>query len=208
MKRIRIVILAKVPKAGFAKSRLIPLLGVEGAQALAQRLLEYTVAEALQAGLGPVELCLTPDDSVTGSLRIPETVQCSVQGPGDLGERMARIGARVVSEGDAVILIGTDCPALNADRLRQIAEGLSLADTVLAPAVDGGYVALGLNRFHPILFSDIPWSTDSVAFDTLCRLGQLGWSVHQLPMLHDIDRPDDIKWLPAQWSEARVHIAA
>ncbi len=208
MKSIRIVILAKVPSAGFSKSRLIPLLGAEGAQALALRLLEHTVAEAVRARVGTVELCLTPDNAMLGSLKIPPTVQCSGQGSGGLGERMARIGARVVSTGEAVILIGTDCPALDAGRLRQVAESLTLADTVLVPAVDGGYVAFGLNRFDPLLFSDMAWSTDSVAFTTLCRVGQLGWTVHLLPMLHDIDRPNDLKWLPVQWTEFRAGIPA
>lgn len=208
MKQIRIVIFAKVPQAGFAKSRLVPVLGNEGARVLAQRLLQHAVSEALLAGVGPVELCLTPDEAVAASLGVPDTVLRSKQGQGDLGERMARVAARVVSEGKAVIIIGTDCPALDADRLCQIAGGLSLADTVLAPAADGGYVALGLNRFHPSLFSNMAWCTDSVAFATLCRLGQLGWSVHQMPMLHDIDRPDDLKWLPAHWPETHVQISA
>lgn len=198
MNPVRIVIFAKAPQPGLAKTRLIPALGAQGAAALAQRLLANTLHEALAADIGRVELCVTPaaTDPVWQSITIPDEVQWTDQGDGDLGERMARAAKRVIDDGKPVLLIGTDCPELTATRLAEAALALIDFDATLIPAADGGYALLGLNRFHSSLFEGIAWSTESVAYETLCRLGRLAWSVRYHPMLHDIDEPDDLKWLP------------
>ncbi|MGV8899291.1 MAG: TIGR04282 family arsenosugar biosynthesis glycosyltransferase [Burkholderiaceae bacterium] len=204
---VRIVIFAKAPLPGFAKTRLIPALGAQGAADLARRMLEHTLHKALAANLGHVELCVTPSatDPVWQALALPESLQITSQGEGDLGERMARAAQRVLgcgkSGGESVLLIGTDCPQLSADHLRQAASALGQVDAALFPTFDGGYALLGLKRFHPSLFSNIAWSTDSVAFETLRRMEQLGWTVQSQSMLHDIDEPADLQWLPNTWLE-------
>lgn len=206
MKPVRIVIFAKAPQPGFAKTRLIPTLGAQGAADLARRLLVHTLNKALAAKVGPVELCVTPSvtDAVWQTLSISDAVHWSHQGEGDLGERMARASQRVLETGDSVLLIGTDCPELSVACLQQAAGALQHSEATLFPTFDGGYALLGLNRFHPSLFAGIAWSTDTVAFDTLSRLGQLGWTVQSQPMLHDIDEPADLQWLPKLWLES-VH---
>lgn len=207
MKPVRIVILAKAPLAGFAKTRLIPALGSQGAAALARRLLAHTLDCALYAGLGQVELCVTPSvldpvwRTLAFSTQMVETLRWSDQGEGDLGVRLARAAQRTIKGGESVLLIGTDCPALGAAELQQAALALHSADASMVPTADGGYALLGLRRFHPSLFEGIAWSTDTVAFETLCRIGSLGWSVQSHPMLHDIDEPADLKWLPQEWRE-------
>lgn len=201
----RIVIFAKAPQPGFAKTRLIPVLGTQGAADLARRMLAQTVRKALAAGLGPVELCVTPSvtDPVWQTLAVPDVmpdaVHWSDQGQGDLGQRMARATQRVIESGESVLLIGTDCPELGAAHLQRAADALQRSDAALLPTFDGGYALLGLNRFHPSLFAAIAWSTAAVASETLDRFGQLGWTVHSQPMLHDIDEPADLQWLPGTW---------
>ena len=203
MKRCRIVIFAKAPLAGFAKTRLISALGAEGAAVLAHKLLDLAIRQALDAAVGSVELCMTPADSdAWKEVAIPAGVTCSAQGEGDLGERLARASERAISAGEFLILTGTDCPALDAQCLRQMAQDLDAADAVMVPTADGGYAALALKRFHPSLFSAIAWSTDSVALQTRRKIAALGWSVKQLPMLHDIDQPKDLQWLPADLAPA------
>ena len=201
MKPVRIVIFAKAPLAGFAKTRLIPALGQQGAAELAQRLLAQTLHEALISQVGPVELCVTPSavQAVWETLAISGIVHRTDQGDGDLGERMARAAKRVVDAGESILLIGTDCPQLDAAQLQQAAHALQFADATLVPAFDGGYVLLGLNRFDACVFSGIAWSSSSVATDTMSRMKQLEWRVEILPMLHDIDGPSDLKWLPKTW---------
>lgn len=204
MKPVRIVIFAKAPQPGFAKTRLIPALGAQGAADLARRMLEHTLDKALAANLGHVELCVTPAavDLAWQTLALRDALQWSDQGEGDLGEKMARAAQRVLESGESVLLIGTDCPQLSVDHLRRAASALGQADAALFPTFDGGYALLGLKRFHPSLFANMAWSTDSVAFETLRRLEQLGWTVQNEPMLHDIDEPEDLQWLPETWLKA------
>lgn len=198
MKPVRVVIFAKAPLAGLAKTRLIPALGQQGAAELAQRLLRHTLREALAAQVGPVELCVAPstDHPIWPTLAIPMSVPLTEQGEGDLGERMARAARRVLDAGESVVLMGTDCPQLDAAQLQQAASALQHAHATLLPAFDGGYVLLGLNQFDASVFSGIAWSTDRVAGTTLQRLEQLNWRVHIGPTLHDIDEPSDLPWLP------------
>lgn len=198
---VRVVIFAKAPFPGQVKTRLIPRLGAQGAADLARRMLSHTLAQVVAAAVGPVELCATPapQDPVWRTVGAPAGVTWSDQGDGDLGARMGRAVQRVTSAGDAILLIGSDCPALDALGLRRAAAALQQADATIIPTADGGYVLLGLNRYHPTLFEDIVWSTDSVAQETRRRLARLGWSVEEAAPLYDIDEPADLCWLPRDW---------
>lgn len=206
MNPVRIVIFAKAPLPGFAKTRLIPALGEQGAADVARRLFDATLREALASEVGSVELCVAPppSDPVWRGMNIPDDVQWSDQGDGDLGERMARAARRVIAGGESVLLVGTDCPQLTAARLREASLSLHDTDATIIPVVDGGYILLGLRRFHPSLFQSIAWSTESVAFETLCRLGSLSWTVQSYSMLRDVDEPADLVWMP-QLPHSLVH---
>lgn len=197
-RRPRIIVFAKAPVAGLAKTRLAPALGMDGAARLAASLLQHAVAQAIASGAGPVELCVSPppDDTVWSGLQTPDALSWSDQGAGDLGARMARAARRALDAGGPVVLMGTDCPELTAPRIREACAGLDRHDASLVPAFDGGYVLLGLNRFDASLFSDIAWSTANVAQVTRQRIERLGWTLHTGPALHDIDEPADLPWLP------------
>lgn len=202
----RILIFAKAPRAGQAKTRLIPALGEEGAAALARCMLDQTVAKALAAAVGPVELCAAPApaDSAWADTDLPASLTWSAQGEGDLGARMGRAARRAIRQGVPALLIGTDCPALDGALLQDAAAALADHDACLVPATDGGYVLLGLSRYCPALFEDMPWSTPAVLMETLARLARLGWSVKVFPPLHDIDEAADLGWLPREWGDFRI----
>ena len=204
MMSVRTVIMAKAPVAGFAKTRLIPALGSEGAARLAQRMLQHTLATALASKLGTVELCAAPDksDPAWHMQHIPADIAWSAQGEGDLGARMARAALRALDGSESVILIGTDCPSITTDILRAAAIALQDHDASLVPTFDGGYALLGLKRFDTRLFDAMVWSTNTVASETLARMLQIGWQAKVLATLHDIDEPDDIRWLPESWISA------
>ncbi|RFC33073.1 MAG: hypothetical protein DID91_2727703220 [Candidatus Nitrotoga sp. MKT] len=193
----RIIIFAKAPQPGFAKTRLIPALGAEGAAKLAQQMLFSTLHEALAAGIGTVELCGTPkiDDVAWQGIALPLGIEISDQGEGDLGARLARASGRAIKNTELVLLIGTDCVEMSATLLREAAQSLRGHDAVIHCTADGGYALLGLKRYSAALFSDMPWSTDAVASTTIARIGQLGWSLHVGQMLHDVDAPQDLKLL-------------
>lgn len=195
---MRIIVFAKAPQPGSVKTRLIPLLGEAGAAELAQRMLLNTLDAAQAAGIGEVELCTEPmiTDPVWQGVSLPKGIAFTGQGDGDLGERMARAFRYGLAQADAVLLIGTDCTEISAKLLREAARSLQRHDAVIHRSHDGGYTLLGLKQFDDALFSDIPWSTPAVAEITLSRLSQLGWTVDAEKMVHDVDEPADLQYLP------------
>lgn len=204
MSDTRIVIFAKAPRPGAVKTRLIPVLGSAGAARLAERMLIRTLDEALAADLGAVELCADPafNEPAWHGVHLPPGVQTSTQGAGDLGDRMARAAQRALDQHQPVLLIGIDCPQLNAQSLRDAALLLKTHHAVMHPATDGGYTLLGLAAFDPALFSAIPWSTHQVAALTRERLAALGWRTAVGRTLADIDEPADLVHLPPGWRRA------
>jgi len=187
---VRIVLFTRYPQAGRAKTRLIPALGEEGAAALHRRLTEMTLAQVRASGLAH-EVRVTGAAEAAFREWLGE-VAVVEQGEGDLGERLDRAAAPC-----PVIFIGADAPDLRADHLREAAQALVRNAAVIGPAADGGYWLLGLARAVPGLFQQMEWGTESVCSETLRRLRAAGLEPAMLPLLHDLDRPDDL----ARWPE-------
>ena len=196
-----IVIFAKAPVAGLAKTRLIPALGAAGAAALAERLLMRAVAAAAAAQLGPVELCVIPDarHACFRQLALQHGLQLVLQGEGDLGQRMHRALQHALQSHSRVLLMGADAPGLDAALLRQAAAALHSHDAVFVPALDGGYAMVGLKRPQPGLFEGMTWSTARVMQDTRDRARDAGLSWMETTPVADIDVPDDLQYLPEGW---------
>ncbi len=174
--RTEVIVFARESRAGRVKTRLIPLLGAEGAARLHARLVARALATARAARLGGVQLWTTRR-----------------QRGKDLGERMRHAFQRVLRRSARVILMGTDCPMLRATDLRQAARWLSGgADAVFAPAEDGGYTLIALRRVSPRLFADVDWGSERVMAQTRERLAALGWRWRELPEVWDVDRPSDV----------------
>jgi rSAM/selenodomain-associated transferase 1 len=189
---VTVAVLAKAPIPGFAKTRLIPALGADGAAVLASRLIDHAVATACEAGIGPVTLWAAPVETHAAfqSLRARFGIALARQPDGDLGARM--LAALTAAKGPALI-IGTDCPALTADHLRTAADALrGGSDVVVCPAEDGGYVLIGARKAEPELFAAMPWSTAEVMDETRRRLKALGLIWQEPVTLWDVDAPDDL----------------
>jgi rSAM/selenodomain-associated transferase 1 len=193
---VAVAVLAKAPLAGFAKTRLIPAIGADGAAWLQARLIERAAATACAAGIGPVTLWATPDASHPAFQAIrARGIALARQGDGDLGARML---AAIAAATGPVLVIGTDCPALTSEHLRAAAGILrSGADAVVIPADDGGYVLIGMRHAQPALFSDMRWSTPGVMDETRRRLKALGLTWQEPVTLWDVDVPEDLERLRA-----------
>jgi rSAM/selenodomain-associated transferase 1 len=207
-----LIVFAKAPVAGQAKTRLIPALGAEGAAALAARLLRHTLAQGAAAGFGTLELCAAPDTSHPALVDAAQAHGATLthQGDGDLGARMQRALSRRLATHARVLLVGTDAPALDATVLHEAAAALATHDAVFVPALDGGYALVGFaqqQERHPGapagLFDGIAWSTATVMATTRERAAGLGLRTALLAPLPDIDEPPDLVHLPADWPEAR-----
>jgi uncharacterized protein len=189
---VAVAILAKAPLPGLAKTRLIPVLGAHAAAVLQERLTERAVETACAAAIGSVALWGTLDvkHRMFSDLAARFPVTLARQPEGDLGARM--LAAFEAASGPALV-IGTDCPVLTADHLRQAADILRHeCDAVVIPAEDGGYVLIGMRVPQIVLFDDMAWSTDTVMTMTRERLRDAGLTWKELPPLWDIDREADI----------------
>ena len=194
------IVFAKAPRAGEVKTRLIPLLGADGAAALHRQLTYRTLVTATGSGLGPVELHGAPDSDdvfLKDSAR-RFGIALAPQRGASLGARMANAFDEGLARHARVILVGTDCPVLTPQHLIGAQAALAQGnDAVLIPAEDGGYALIGLTRCDARLFAGIEWGSNSVLAATRERLMMLGWRWHELETLWDIDRPEDYR----RWSE-------
>jgi len=181
-----IIVFAKAPVPGAAKTRLVPALGAWGAARLHMRLVRQAVRTALAARCGPVELHGSARHSWFSSLAVPFRLQRGR----DLGERMVH----ALSRNPGAILIGSDCPELTVADLQRAARLLrSGYEAVLAPAEDGGYALIGLRRVSPEIFRNMAWSTSSVYDETVKRLKGHRWRA--LRTVWDVDRVEDLQRL-------------
>ena len=196
-----VIVMAKAPVPGYAKTRLIPALGAGGAAGLASRLLNHAVEQALAAQLGTVDLCCAPGPAHIGFAAQAQRagLVLSSQVEGDLGTRMSHAFDRWLPCCDRVLMIGTDAPAIDATLLQQAAQALAETDAVFVPALDGGYALIGLRQPAPQLFVDMLWSTASVMAITRNRVIAAGLRHTELAPVADIDEPADLVHVPAGW---------
>ena len=189
---VEIAILAKAPVPGFAKTRLISLLGAERAALLQAQLIERAANTAAAAKLGAVTLWGAPDqgDPLFHKVCARHCFALRRQAEGDLGARM--LAAAQAAKGP-VLVVGTDCPGLTPMLLRSAADILrGGSDAVILPAEDGGYVLIGMRRAQPALFDSMPWGTGCVLGETRQRLMQLGLTWQEPALLWDLDVPGDL----------------
>lgn len=190
----KLLIFTKSPVLGEVKTRLQPDYSQEQSLALHKKLLLNTLALTKKLNGLDIELCCTPNRNTLFFLDCENNfpVMLNNQQGVNLGERMAFSFSVALQTCDKVIIIGTDCPAIDKDYIEQAVQALDEVDAVIGPAADGGYVLLGLRKFSLELFSGISWGSDKVLAETRNVLKELAWSWKELAIMHDIDRAADL----------------
>ena len=189
-----VIVFAKAPIPGQAKTRLIPALGAEQAALLHAALAERAIVTAQKTAATEVGLCCAPNSQHAFFQYCAEDFAVSLtdQGDGDLGERMLRALDAALEHIERVIIIGADCPALTAKHIQHAAKELASADVVLMPAEDGGYVLIGASRTHAKMFDGINWGANSVLVEQRRNLDACGLTLIETETLWDVDRPEDL----------------
>jgi rSAM/selenodomain-associated transferase 1 len=193
-----ILVMARAPEAGRAKTRLIPALGEAGAAMLHGYLVERLLGELSQAALAPITLCCTPhtDHPFFMHCRDRYGVRLQQQQGHDLGERLHHALSTSLERNPYALVIGCDIPQLAQEDISAAFEALARgSDAVISPAEDGGYALLGVRQATAELFSDIEWGSERVLAQTRERLLALGWSWQELKQQWDVDRPEDLSRL-------------
>ncbi|MBF2027495.1 MAG: TIGR04282 family arsenosugar biosynthesis glycosyltransferase [Oscillatoriales cyanobacterium C42_A2020_001] len=192
----QLIVFTRYPEPGNAKTRLIPALGEEGAAMLSRQMTEHTLRQvrSLQQQLSiAVEIRFAGGTIERMQQWLGQDWTYTPQGEGDLGDRLTRSLQTAFAGGiQQAIVIGTDCPELDSQQLREAFQALEQSPLVLGPANDGGYYLIGMNRFIPELFANIAWSTSTVLQQTLEIAKTLKIAIAQLPMLSDVDYPEDL----------------
>ena len=186
--------MARAPGAGLAQRGLQPLLGRAGAARLQAALVTRAARWAAQTG--PTTIAFTPDDARQEiAALVPEGVELTPQGRGDLGERLWRATTHAAERhGGPVIVVGDDQPALSRHHVEAVvddfAEGI---DVTLGPSTDGGYYLLAARRPRQEVFEIDPgaWGGPRVMELTLQAVLGAGLSVGWLRSERALSEPAD-----------------
>ncbi|MEW4563115.1 TIGR04283 family arsenosugar biosynthesis glycosyltransferase [Bremerella sp. JC770] len=194
--KTHLIVFTRLPEPGNTKTRLIPAIGAEHAALLQQRLTARTLDAARsfqQQVASTVEVQYTGGDAAAMQAMFGDDIRFVPQHEGDLGARLHHaIESAFRAEADRVVVIGADCPQLDAQTLTEANRQLLAHDIVIGPAEDGGYYLIGLTSPQASLFTDIAWGTSEVLAQTLRKVDALPVRCKLLPPLADIDHPEDL----------------
>jgi uncharacterized protein len=188
-----LVVFLRRPSHGVGKQRLVPTLGASGTLAIAQALLACTLEDASLWEHALVLAPAEPGDAAWAAGLLGPRARIEPQPPGNLGERLQGVDARLRAGGlERLLFIGSDAPSMTLAGLEQAAAALRDADVVLIPALDGGVALMGARRPWPALAA-LPWSTPGLgaALEGTCIAG--GLTVSRLPASYDVDEPADLE---------------
>jgi len=207
-----ILVVAKSPVVGLAKTRLSPVFGADGAAELAAAALLDTLVAVRGAHAAARIVALTGD--LAGARRARE-IACLLEdfivipqrGQG-FAQRLSTAHAEAGAlSGTAVLQIGMDTPQVSTTILSDAASALTVdgIDAVFGPAVDGGWWALGLSdpRMASAL-KGVPMSQPDTGSRTLAALADRGVVAFPLPELADVDTAEDV-WSVADQVSERSH---
>lgn len=200
MNGIRVLILCKAPVPGAVKTRLMPAYGAAEAADL-HAAMARTVIDRARSLFADVRVAADDcDHPFFTRFGLPIVAQ----GPGGLGERLARLCIeRFATGGGPVLILGTDSPHMPAQRLRTAAELVYTHDVVIGPVEDGGYDLIACRGCWPGVFEHIRWSSSNTLNDTVARIEALGLTHTQLEPSFDVDTAADVaRARSCGWTEA------
>lgn len=182
-----IIVFIKNPELGKVKTRLAITIGNDKALKVYLKLIDSTLSELQGTGiLSHLFFSEKVDHTFIGQ-------KYSIQEGVDLGLRMKNAFAKCFrNHCQKVVIIGTDCPGLSTDILKQAFQALDTNDVVIGPAMDGGYYLLGMKKLHSNIFDHMEWSTATVYDETVKRLNKQKLSFTTLVQLRDIDNEEDL----------------
>lgn len=192
-----VLIFLRPPALGAVKTRLAAAVGDHAALSVYRWLAERTLR-----AVGETPRDWTVRALVAGAVEDIAAWRALVdearpQVEGELGARMRASLNDALREGFArAVIVGTDCPTLDAETIRLALDALREVPAVLGPAHDGGYYLLGARAMLPV-FEGVSWSTAAVADETRARLREAGLAWRELAAAADIDRGEDLSQLTA-----------
>ena len=194
-----LIVYAKRPLAGYAKTRLGEKIGFEESAGIYARFLYQSLLELVKLDRAEISIKLSLASSADVPffrLAFPE-FQIRSQSAGNLGQRFAHSFQKAFDQGAAaVMVIGTDIPDLDRSIIQSGFEALNENEVVIGPDMDGGYYLIGTRLRTANLFENIDWSSERVFQQTERLILAQGLSLFYLPTLSDVDTDADYRrWL-------------
>ncbi len=189
-------VFVKAPVPGRVKTRLAAEVGFHRAAEIYRDLGRRVVTACASSGHDTVVWFAPPEarPAVRDWLKGLSVAAFRAQLSGALGVRLAAAFRRHFHEGASrVIMIGSDCPGVDAGLVSRALGVLDEHHLVLGPAHDGGYYLIGLRVPVPQLFRGIAWSTGAVLEQTIARARELGLNTILLSTLRDVDTASDAR---------------
>lgn len=194
---VRLIQFAKWPRRGHVKTRLASALGDDGALEAHIRL-TLTVMDRLVKSGYPVTLAWDramaepPVEAESILQAITEHgVGQSTQHGEDLGERMTRALTAGLRDTDIAMVVGSDCPSVDADYIEQARSALAESDVVFGPSDDGGYVLIAARRTRPEMLQEVTWGGERALDQSVAAVRNAGLRVATLSPRWDVDEPAD-----------------
>jgi rSAM/selenodomain-associated transferase 1 len=191
-----LVIMAKAPKPGTVKTRLMQSLSSPAVTALYRCLLEDTVA--LARSLTGVEVAVMCPESDREELTqfLAHTVPVVAQQGEGLAAGLTSVFRHFTNVGQPhVIAFNSDSPHLAPSVLESAFEILATHDVVIGPTNDGGYYLVGAKAAYPSLFAGDGMGTKSALDRLLERARGLELSAGFTAPFYDIDVAEDLMQL-------------
>lgn len=197
-----IIVIAKAPVPGRAKTRLCPPCTPEEAAELATACLLDTLHASLASKTDRTLLCL---DGQPGDW-LPRGVQVIAQRGRGFAQRLANA---FVDSGTPSLLIGMDTPQVTPELLDFALEELDAprVEAVFGPASDGGFWLLGLRAPDPNAILGVRMSQPSTGRDQLARLKSMNLWTAEIQDLRDIDTFEDAQAVALTAPRTRFAIA-
>jgi uncharacterized protein len=197
-----LAVMAKAPRSGEVKTRLVPPLREDEAAILSASFLKDIAANFLAAGesvaiAGHVAYSPPGSEAVFRDLVLPEIQLLPPRRIG-LGDSLFHAAEDLLAASyGSACLVNADSPTLPTSLLVEAVEALRKPGdrVVLGPASDGGYYLIGLKQPHRRLFEDIAWSTERVFGQTVERAADIGLEVVTLDRWYDVDDAASLDWL-------------
>lgn len=208
--REALVVMAKAPRVGEVKTRLIGSLTAEETTQLYIAFLSdtFVLMEEVMEERDEVSLalCYMPEGEEEAFEEVErEGSMMFAQRGDDLGERLRNCFADLFAMGfESVVVIGADSPTLPGELIYDAFDSLENEnDVIIGPATDGGYYLIGMRRLHPQLFEAVPWGTSEVMAVTEARAGEAGVNLIVMPEWYDVDTPAELEKLREDLRQTR-----
>lgn len=213
-KKQHLIIFTRYPVPGKTKTRLIPALGAEAAADLQRALTEHALTNASILPNVTLEIHYTGETEDSFRQWLGDKYNYHEQVGDTLGDRMkAALQVAFENGADHAVVMGIDCPSLDATVLEIAFNALHTQPLAIGPATDGGYYLIGMRRatfthHADTFFDDMPWGTDAVYPTTVNRIEDVSLTFKRLAYLNDIDEPEDLpEWEKHQPTATKPEIS-